>query len=363
MEGLLLFILLLPAILLAATIPYLTRKTELFGVSLPESVSRRSDINRMRKQYAYRTGIASILLTGLIVAGHYLYPAYLTENIMAVIILIPIVVVPAAFYVPSHKELKKLKFKEGWFTDQHTERRIVNTSFRSQKPVYSFYWFAIPALVILVTALLAYVKYDSLPSRIPTHFDFQGNADGYSAKTPMSVASIPLMQAFLLVVMVGVNIGIMKAKQQIDSSNPGKSLEQNLAFRRIWSGYSIIAAILISALFLMIELISFGMFPERAGTYISLALAFLLVVGAIILSFKTGQGGSRLKGAAGKETAYTNTDDDEHWKGGIFYWNKNDPSFFVEKRFGIGWTCNFAHPLSWIILGGIILVPILLSIL
>ena len=43
-------------------------------------------------------------------------------------------------------------------------------------------------------------------------------------------------------------------------------------------------------------------------------------------------------------------DDDQYWKFGLFYVNKNDPSILVEKRFGIGWTVNMGHKGSWIFL-------------
>jgi uncharacterized membrane protein len=38
-----------------------------------------------------------------------------------------------------------------------------------------------------------------------------------------------------------------------------------------------------------------------------------------------------------------NTENDEFWKWGIMYNNPNDPTIWVEKRVGIGWTLNFAH--------------------
>lgn len=41
--------------------------------------------------------------------------------------------------------------------------------------------------------------------------------------------------------------------------------------------------------------------------------------------------------------------DDNHWKWGVFYFNPKNRSVFVPKRLGIGWTINFAHPVSWII--------------
>ena len=36
--------------------------------------------------------------------------------------------------------------------------------------------------------------------------------------------------------------------------------------------------------------------------------------------------------------------DDRHWRGGILYVNRDDPSFLVPKRVGIGWTVNAGHP-------------------
>ncbi|WP_406826626.1 DUF5808 domain-containing protein [Pedobacter sp. KACC 23697] len=40
-----------------------------------------------------------------------------------------------------------------------------------------------------------------------------------------------------------------------------------------------------------------------------------------------------------------------NWKWGIFYFNKNDRRLIVPKRIKIlGWTLNFAHPLSYLII-------------
>ncbi len=36
--------------------------------------------------------------------------------------------------------------------------------------------------------------------------------------------------------------------------------------------------------------------------------------------------------------------DNRLWKYGAFYVNRDDPSMFVEKRFGLGYTINFANP-------------------
>ena len=50
----------------------------------------------------------------------------------------------------------------------------------------------------------------------------------------------------------------------------------------------------------------------------------------------------------------------EYWKWGVFYFNPNDPRIVVPKRIEwLGWTLNFAQPVSIIIIGGIFVFIIL----
>jgi uncharacterized membrane protein len=39
-----------------------------------------------------------------------------------------------------------------------------------------------------------------------------------------------------------------------------------------------------------------------------------------------------------------------HWRGGIFYVNRNDPSVSVRWRFGVGYTLNVGQPTAWVLL-------------
>ncbi|MEM9388176.1 MAG: DUF5808 domain-containing protein [Pseudomonadota bacterium] len=40
----------------------------------------------------------------------------------------------------------------------------------------------------------------------------------------------------------------------------------------------------------------------------------------------------------------------QHWWLGAFYFCRHDGRLVVRKRFGSGWTFNFAQPLSWVAL-------------
>jgi uncharacterized membrane protein len=46
----------------------------------------------------------------------------------------------------------------------------------------------------------------------------------------------------------------------------------------------------------------------------------------------------------------------ECWKGGLIYYNRNDPALFVERRGGVGFTANAANPWSWVIMGCLLIV-------
>ena len=40
------------------------------------------------------------------------------------------------------------------------------------------------------------------------------------------------------------------------------------------------------------------------------------------------------------------------WKGGMLYYNRDDPALLVPKRTGKGRTLNFARPKAWLIIVG-----------
>lgn len=54
-------------------------------------------------------------------------------------------------------------------------------------------------------------------------------------------------------------------------------------------------------------------------------------------------------------------DDPANWRAGIFYYNPKDPRIFPPKRIeGLGWTINFANPIS--ILAMLLLILLIIHI-
>jgi uncharacterized membrane protein len=113
-------------------------------------------------------------------------------------------------------------------------------------------------------------------------------------------------------------------------------------------------------MFTFIHMTTLGLFKSSLILPVTLIIPAGMLLAVILLSVKTGQGGSRLskvdpvieKG----ENKAVRRDEDQYWKLGIIYFNPEDPALIVEKRFGVGWTLNFARPVALIIIVGIVVV-------
>jgi uncharacterized membrane protein len=79
------------------------------------------------------------------------------------------------------------------------------------------------------------------------------------------------------------------------------------------------------------------------GTLVGAAAAVATGVAAVLL-------------AALRATRSPGTD--PHWRG-VFYIDRDNPSIFVPKRFGLGWTLNLGRPGGRALLAALIAVPVL----
>jgi uncharacterized membrane protein len=97
---------------------------------------------------------------------------------------------------------------------------------------------------------------------------------------------------------------------------------------------------------------------QRPPAAIAMVAGLIAVAGAAVLMW-LGQGGNRIPSRERPQSDSTrpvgDRTEDRFWKLAVFYFNRNDPSIMVERRFGIGYTVNFAHPVAWVI----ILLPVL----
>jgi uncharacterized membrane protein len=362
MNGMALVLLLAVTLPLGAIVtfmPYLTRRTESFGVSIEAKYYDDSEIGGMRRSYAIGTGTFSLLavLSGAWVAASlgadhlgWLLPA-LTGAMLAVHL---------ALYLRFHFRMRALKERRGLLSAE-MQQTVVETGFHRERRAHSNVWLIPHLIVAAATAWLCIAYYDQFPDRIVMQFDLEGNPTNIVDKR-YPVVLLPVgLQLLLILIYAVVNYGIAASKQQIDADDPRGSLQRNLIFRRKWSGFILVTGFLMTAMFGSIPLQMLLQYDPGINAALWLALIVIILLSVVRLGFVTGQGGSRIRlPGAGAATGKANRDDDKYWILGQFYFNPDDPALFLEKRFGIGWTLNFARPLAWIIFLAPILVVALL---
>jgi uncharacterized membrane protein len=121
------------------------------------------------------------------------------------------------------------------------------------------------------------------------------------------------------------------------------------AMTRFLSGLGILTTLLMMLLSVGAVRVSVGEAGALPNIVMWPALGLLLaysIGGSLYLMFRYGQGGARLERAAGEAPLTDGLADNRRWVLGMFYVNRDDPAFLVEKRFGLGYTINFGNPVA-----------------
>ncbi|TDQ36260.1 DUF1648 domain-containing protein [Aureibacillus halotolerans] len=344
-------IVLLPLCASVIMMPYLTRKTISFGISIPEEAFQEEEITGVRKRYIKWTGLTSILL----ILGMMLLVKDVTDADTGRIIalsMLPLLFFIVAFwvYLKAHHKMKALKESKAWHAQQRQYATAHLTSAAERKAVYSNAWFVIPALVAMLSFVLTFLNYNQMPNPLPMKYDFAGNVTVWEEKTYKIVYLLPIIQVYMIALFVFINSMIDRAKQQIDPAHRKRSLKQQQSFRAYWSLFLLITCVLIVGLFFFLQLTYLIEVPSTLITIVPIGISTVIIIGAIVLSLITGQGGSRLRVPDSDQGIGVQRDDDRYWKLGLFYINRHDPALFLEKRMGVGWTVNLGRPTVWIVL-------------
>ena len=94
-----------------------------------------------------------------------------------------------------------------------------------------------------------------------------------------------------------------------------------------------------------------------------LLLIFALLIAAAVVMFLPVRHSQTKAGApAGRQpSSPVFRDDDRYWYATFFYYNPDDPDPFVPKRYSLGWTINFGHPMGKLI-GALMIAMVLLPV-
>ncbi len=322
-------------------IPKISRKNIFLGIKIPEAKREDKELINIYNNYKKANIIIGVPVAIALIICTYLY----TYN-FKFIILAPFVLIALQFliYLKYNKKVSELKIRENWI-ELAENIKIIDTKYISNKDDIQniFRWAKLSFFILIINVIIGIYMYSRLPDIIPSHWNFQGVADGFSEKSLFSVFGIDFMMLFLIVVFYYSYYSMMKSKHEINSDNPELSIEKNKIFKNAWSSYFKFSTILMVLLFSFINLSILGIFTKtRLSAIITILVVAIMCVLSIYLTLKMGQGGQKIK--LDSEEIISNKynyEDDELWKfGNTIYYNKEDPALFVEKRIGVGWTVN-----------------------
>ncbi|MFW9928742.1 MAG: DUF1648 domain-containing protein [Candidatus Thorarchaeota archaeon] len=344
--------------------PFILRENILFGSRFPNEIINHPEVENLKRNYKHL--YLSIYIPFLLALGLFLY--YSPENnyfLGGVIVEAVLLYLIYAVYNKKAKELKKeLLSQENYNTKK--EVLTVDTKFREGKYIISIWWFLPSLIIILLNIFILFHNYNKIPDQIILHFNLEGVATGLTNKSYLHVLIIPLTSMLILVAFLVMYFFIKMSKQELDSNKPVTSKLRDRYFRLIWSDYAVILCTMLVAwmFFVSLHIDKLLVISGNAFEIFNIAIPFLIISSTLILTLKTGQSGSKLRIKANElATGMNNVDDDSSWKFGMIYYNPHDPSIFVQKRMGIGWTVNMGRPAGIVILIALIVIPIIWGII
>ena len=346
--------------IIVAITPYIMPPTECFTVTVPPSAKQDP---RVKALFRTHTIIVAVL-TVIGMAAMALLPPQ-ADDVSTTVVMFFSTLAPVlasfAFMLYARKQVQALKQAEGWAaTESRSAAFVSDDSIPQPIPLA---WELLHVVVVAALVGFALLAYDRLPDQIPMHAGWDGTVNSYADKTIGTVMFPAMIAAFMGITLALAHWMILRSKRPIDPAAPATSALAYGEFARAQSiGLLVGGLVLDVTIGVSFFLSSAGIIPLGMAGAITTVGALIFAGIMVFVSVRYGQAGSRAA-AEMRTTDGISRDDDAFWKLGVFYFNPDDPSFSVPKRFGSGWTINCANPKAWALIAGIILISVAFSVI
>ena len=162
-------------------------------------------------------------------------------------------------------------------------------------------------------------------------------------------------QLYVTVLWTGLMLIVYRSRPDIEAADPAVS---TLRYRRFLAAITRALLTLLALVDTSLLLIALRSWQVYRLSGIGRALPALPFVAGLLLlatvAQRAGQGGWRLNGNVRGLARATGTDrdDDQFWKAGLLYVNRDDPALVVGSHIGAGWTLNLGNPAAWLLIAG-----------
>lgn len=325
--------------LIAAT-PWLTRGREAFAVSVPETAQADPRIRSMRRAYLACVLVISAASAIAVLALSSAYPL-----VMAAVVCAP-VIAGFALMLVFRNRVRAIKRAEGWGTRSARLSTVAGAAEANAPRPLPLTWNLLYLPVILATLALSLALYPAMPDPVPVHFNAAGAVDGYMAKGWQVVAMPIAVQTFMALCLTASHWQILRSRRPSSPEHPVASAIAYGMFARAQSATLLITGIVITVSIAIMPLAFAGVVTSDQSFVALIVIIIAAILPNLVVSLVYGQAGSRLLRRMTASDAL-DFDDDERWRLGLFYVNREDPSVVVPRRFGVGWAMNWGNPKSW----------------
>lgn len=332
-------------LLLALVLPAVTDPTVPFGVRVPAQYAADPSVGRQTRAYRVRVVVGDVVAAGFFVV---LYGLTSSPALLPLSVLVLLCVWYGCFFL-AHYGIRAAKVAGGWYEGQH-EAVAVDTGLRTDPPRFPWAWLA-PALIVTVaTAATGVIRYPSMPARLVVHYTGRGVPNRVVAKSVGTAFSLVFVQVAVTALLVGIALAIyFRTRSDVDPARP-------LASARWHRRYMSVAAKVLLGLAAMIDLGMAGssllMWTGTVTRWAPLVVA-VPVLTAVVVAIVILARNNRDWNPGDEDTGLVHRDDDQYWRGGLFYVNREDHALMVPRRFGLGWTLNFGNPVAAMLLAAV----------
>ena len=180
-----------------------------------------------------------------------------------------------------------------------------------------------PYLLLVATAVPLALLSDQFPSPMPVHWGIDGRPNGFFPRTPLAMAFPLLLLGGILLLLDGIVASGARTGPPANTEGVRRLLAP---IRWVLALTAVPAA-----------------FAPLWGPTPVLVMAGVMVTVVVVQVARS----PRLVRAAPQD-----------WRGGLFYANPEDPRLIVPKRWGVGWTFNYARPAAWMVTALLLLGPL-----
>ncbi len=229
----------------------------------------------------------------------------------------------------------------------------------------------LPFAILGAAALRIRLLWNQIPKRFAIHWNLHGTPDRWATKSFIGVYGVLLMGLAGCAILLAISSGMGAGFKKLRAAETGVSSAALNQPSMRWTFIEV-------EFFVALMLGWAAMLPLRANPQASpdirwvVFLTLLFVVLVILQMSRIQRRRKNLKNAsmpnpsspaASPQTRLEiDRQNPRYWKAGMFYVNRQDPSIFVAKLSGLGYTLNFGHPASWLLLAILLFLPLAIAL-